>query len=733
MITKKVLFLTLATFAMVIKPAITHAEINADFHVLNAESIEFTENSLDGSDTDQKYLSFTAFDKNFDLVLEKRNDLMNRFSSKLDHVKLYAGKIEGVDKSWARLTIIDGVYSGAIYDGEEMYLLDIGKNIADAMVNSTEDMHSAKTVIYKASEVSSELNCGSDHDHKSAFSYKNLLSQARSEQVASASSATDGEQTSAATAARQINLRIVADTRYAASSPNGAEAQVLSQMNIVDGIFQEQLDVQFGITDIEVLNNDANLTSFDASTLLGQFRTFTGNNNPGLSHLFTGRDINGGTIGIAFISGICRSTGVGVTQAGGRGTIGALTAAHEFGHNFGSPHDNQGGSVCASTPGTFLMNPSINGSNEFSQCSVTQMLNTLDRVSCLVDVDNTPPQPEPEPEPQPEPVASCNFTADFANGTNGFSFIDDRESPIYTSGTNTGGALNTNLGGVDNDDISDIEGIWRATCSNTSPSNAIISLNAAISQTSEYEANEFSQVALRVNGSETVLATITGDGNGGSTQTIANQEYTVGVSLDSGVNTIELVCFNNLKTFANEETDCNFTSITSTVDQDQPLLDTNFNSSTQGFRFVNDAQTPIYSDGERNSSPLSNNSQALVTILGGVDNDDITDINGRWTQNITTSGGLFTLSFDGNLIQSSEYEDDEFGQIGIMINNQLRVLDTVTGNGNGGPDLSTGLQTYTVRLNLPAGEHSVSLYCANNEKTFNDETTTCVFDNVVIE
>ena len=122
MITKKVLFLTLATFAVVIKPAITHAEINADFHVLNAESIEFTENSLDGSGTDQKYLSFTAFDKNFDLVLEKRNDLMNRFSSKLDHVKLYAGKIQGVDKSWARLTIIDGVYSGAVYDGEEMYL-----------------------------------------------------------------------------------------------------------------------------------------------------------------------------------------------------------------------------------------------------------------------------------------------------------------------------------------------------------------------------------------------------------------------------------------------------------------------------------------------------------------------------------------------------------------------------------------------------------------------------------
>ena len=123
----------------------------------------------------------------------------------------------------------------------------------------------------------------------------------------------------------------------------------------------------------------------------------------------------------------------------------------------------------------------------------------------------------------------------------------------------------------------------------------------------------------------------------------------------------------------------------------------------------------------------------MVTVLGGVDNADITDIDGRWTQNITSTGGSFTLSVDANLIQSSEYEANEFGQIGIMINNQLRVLDTIRGNGNGGPDLSTGLQTYTLPVNLPAGQHTLSLYCANNQKTFNNETTTCVFDNLIIE
>ena len=402
---------------MILTPTLSNAAINQDFYILNAEAVEFFEDSLDNSGGAEKYLSFTAFGKNFNLALKQRDDLMGRFSAKSNNIKLYSGKVQGVDKSWARLTVADGQYTGAIFDGNEQFILDEGKNIADTLPYDSDDMQSVKTAIYKASEVSSDLTCGSGHDHGSKFSYKNLLSGATAEQFSSVATATD-EIISEATATQQINLRIVADTRYAASSPNGTNAQVLSQMNIVDGIFTEQLGVQFGITEIEELNNDGPLTSFDASTLLTQFRNFVGTDNPGLAHLFTGRNINGGTIGIAFVSAICRNAGVGVTQAGGRGTIGALTAAHEFGHNFGAPHDNQGGSACASTPGTFLMNPSINGSNEFSQCSVTQMRNTLDRVSCLVDVDNTP---APAPTPVPAPTPDSNVVQLVKRNATGFS------------------------------------------------------------------------------------------------------------------------------------------------------------------------------------------------------------------------------------------------------------------------------------------------------------------------
>ena len=47
------------------------------------------------------------------------------------------------------------------------------------------------------------------------------------------------------------------------------------------------------------------------------------------------------------------------------------------------------------------MNPSLNGSDQFSQCSIDRMQETIGRVSCLVDVDDTP-EPIPAPAPNPD-------------------------------------------------------------------------------------------------------------------------------------------------------------------------------------------------------------------------------------------------------------------------------------------------------------------------------------------
>ena len=68
-----------------------------------------------------------------------------------------------------------------------------------------------------------------------------------------------------------------------------------------------------------------------------------------------------------------------------------------------------------------------------------------------------------------------------------------------------------------------------------------------------------------------------------------------------------------------------------------------------------------------------------------------------------------------------------------MINGQSLTLNQVAGNGNGGGNVSTGFQSYNVSFTVGAGNHTVSLFCRNSAKTFNNEETECTFDNVVIQ
>ncbi len=59
--------------------------------------------------------------------------------------------------------------------------------------------------------------------------------------------------------------------------------------------------------------------------------------------LSRGINLDGTTIGIAFIQGMCTPLSVGVTQDGGMPLATAITTAtHEMGHNFNMRHDDEG-------------------------------------------------------------------------------------------------------------------------------------------------------------------------------------------------------------------------------------------------------------------------------------------------------------------------------------------------------------------------------------------------------
>jgi hypothetical protein len=348
------------------------------------QSVRFSESQI--------HMSINVYGQDYIFHLTENTTLLKNADLSLTLTELtpYAGKIDGLNHSWVRLTKVKGNYIGAFFDGTELFLVDLAAKAVEMTADTSlrESILSSgfTTVVFKASSIIELGQCGLDTGTESeTFEYSNLLDDLNLDPADTAASAT-----------REIAVTIVADTEYVATSGGDIDGNILAQMNIVDGIFSDQLGLNMSVTNIVQLADNGSLTSTSASALIVDFRNYVASEigNQGLTHLFTGKDLNGGTVGIAYLGGVCGSFGVGITQAGSMSSIASLVAAHEFGHNFGSPHDNQSGSSCEATPGTFLMNPFINGNDQFSDCSLSIIQPVVNSASCIVDVtpiDNTPP------------------------------------------------------------------------------------------------------------------------------------------------------------------------------------------------------------------------------------------------------------------------------------------------------------------------------------------------------
>ena len=334
-------------------------------------------------------LAFNAFQRRFEVRLDPNEVLVSGLSAAeraaLGDLRVYRGELAGVAGSWARLSERQGAWTGMIWDGVELYAIDRMRDVAGALVDPDA---SESSVVYRMADVEAlePTSCGVTPDMPRMDAASPSAYDALREELSSLEALS-------ATAGSLLEISVVGDADYVSIHGDDSAAAVVARMNIVDGIFAEQVDVTLQVEQILLLSSNGSLSSSSASSLLSQFSSFTGQgnvSNPGLAHLFTGRDLNGSTVGIAYLGTLCsRSFGVAVSETRFGGTSGSLTIAHEIGHNFAAPHDNESGSPCGSTPGNFLMNPSLNGSDEFSSCSLQQMASEIDGASCVV------PLPEP--------------------------------------------------------------------------------------------------------------------------------------------------------------------------------------------------------------------------------------------------------------------------------------------------------------------------------------------------
>ncbi len=168
--------------------------------------------------------------------------------------------------------------------------------------------------------------------------------------------------TAEATALKQVRIGVVGDfefvSQFTTSTPEDA---IVARMNVVDGIFTSQVGVKITLATPTLFRTDSDpFTKTAASDLLSELRTYRSGSQAqralGITHLMTGRNLDGSTVGIAYISGLCSAEfGASLSQSTFNTTQSALIAAHEIGHNFGAPHDGESGSACASTPTDYLM------------------------------------------------------------------------------------------------------------------------------------------------------------------------------------------------------------------------------------------------------------------------------------------------------------------------------------------------------------------------------------------
>jgi hypothetical protein len=191
-------------------------------------------------------------------------------------------------------------------------------------------------------------------------------------------------------AAKVIELATDADKEFFDRYGSNSNAQIATIVNAADTIYQRDLNLDFEIKTQNVQTSSSQpYTATNASTLLGQFRTNTNSTSylgtADAYHLFTGKDMDGSTVGIAYVGVLCSypTYSYGITQQLSS-ALDYIIFAHEVGHNLNAPHDDN-------MPYTIMSSYVGSSQNSFSASSSSTISSYVSaNGSCLASSTATP-------------------------------------------------------------------------------------------------------------------------------------------------------------------------------------------------------------------------------------------------------------------------------------------------------------------------------------------------------
>ncbi|MEQ8765929.1 MAG: M12 family metallo-peptidase [Planctomycetota bacterium] len=189
-----------------------------------------------------------------------------------------------------------------------------------------------------------------------------------------------------------------ADREFWAKNGSSVSATVNDIENILNGVvtvYERDVNITYELSTIIVRTSEPDpYSSSDAGTLLDQFENYWAANHGGIhrdiAHLMTGKNINGGTIGVAWVGTICsgpRSYGLSESRFTSNFNRRVTLTAHELGHNWSAPHCNGDGDC-------HIMCSGLGGCNgiglpNFGINSAAQIISFSNSTSC------TPSEPAP--------------------------------------------------------------------------------------------------------------------------------------------------------------------------------------------------------------------------------------------------------------------------------------------------------------------------------------------------
>jgi hypothetical protein len=360
-------------------PAISYHE------PLTSLTMELAPGALsDATGTQLSGMRFEAFGREFDVSLQHNDRLLASLDSqrraRLGDLALYRGTLQGLAGSWVRVSILHGEVHGLIWDGTELYVIEPAAAVTH-MLAHPDAAPGRGLVIFRWRDFD-----GGFRDEViepgviGRSSYDALIAMLRSETEAGGNT-------------QRVTIGLVGDVEFALAHAD-PEGEMLARINIVDGIFLDQVNLLINVADVVSYTSEPDpFDPRDAEDLLGVLADYRADTpalrSLGLVHLFTGRLLAGETgdgsqiAGIAYLGTVCDSRlGVSLTQWQSTPAVDAVFVAHELGHNLGAPHDAEPGSPCADAPPGYLMDPAPNGT-QFSECSLAQMAPVIASASCI--------------------------------------------------------------------------------------------------------------------------------------------------------------------------------------------------------------------------------------------------------------------------------------------------------------------------------------------------------------